>query len=131
MKNSKRFSDTEFFNAVIGGGEIIEGSISCEGNLKIDCLFKGTINSKGIVFIGNNGKVQADIRCFGMIVDGRLKGKIIAAGKIEVRRSGILSGDVACDVIAVEETSPVARSNEVLFKWNTWMVYREKRRQKV
>lgn len=132
-KRLKRLSDTEF-NAIIGGDEMIEGDISCEGNLKIDCLFRGTINSKGIVFVGNNGEVQADIRCYSVIIGGKVNGKIVAADKIEVRRTGVLSGDIECDMVAVEESSSVTKpismkDDNSLVRWNTWLVYKEKRKE--
>jgi len=100
----KRVSDFEF-DVIIEGSKMVEGDISCEGNVKVNCPFSGIINSKGVVFIGRGGEVQADIRCFAMIIEGKVKGRIIATKKIEVRRAGVLSGNIECDMVAMEEDS--------------------------
>jgi cytoskeletal protein CcmA (bactofilin family) len=107
----KRLSDFKF-DVIIGGGKVVEGNISCEGNIKVDCLFDGVISSRGVVFIGRKGEIQADIRCFAMIVEGKAKGRIIATNKIEVRRAGVLSGDIKCNILAMEKDSFVTGSLE-------------------
>ena len=103
-KEFKRLSDYDF-DVIIEGSKMVEGDISCEGNVKINCPFNGIVNSKGVVLIGKDGEVQADIRCFAMIVEGKVKGRMIATYKIEVRKGGVLSGGIECDMVAMEEDS--------------------------
>ena len=110
-RKPQRLSDFKF-QVVIGGKRIVEGDISCDGNVKIDCLFSGVINSRGVVFIGREGRIEADVRCFAMIIEGKVKGRIIATNKIEVRKTGVLSGDVKCNMLAMEKDSFVTGSLE-------------------
>ena len=102
----KRLSDAKF-NVILEGDRTVKGDISCEGNLKIGCMFDGLINSDGVVFITKNGEVQANIKCFALVIEGKVTGSTVAANKIEVRRSGVLSGDIQCDMLAMEEKSSV------------------------
>ena len=107
----KRLSDVEF-DVILEGNKMVQGDISCEGNLKVGCPFKGGIQTDGIVFITRKGEVQADIKCFAMIISGKVKGNTVIANKIEVRRAGVLSGNVRCDMLAMEEDSFVTESVE-------------------
>ena len=107
----KRFSDVKF-DVILEGNKMVQGDISCEGNLRVSCPFKGGIKTDGIVFITKKGEVEADIKCFAMIISGKVKGNTITANKIEVRRAGVLSGNVRCDMLAMEEGSFVPESVE-------------------
>ena len=109
-KPRRRLSDCEF-NMVIDGDKL-EGSISCEGNLIVDCIFSGEINSDGIVFIGRNSEVKADIKCSSIVIEGKVEGKIFVTDRIEVRRASVLSGIVECKELAMEENSSVTESGE-------------------
>ncbi len=109
-KPRRRLSDCEF-NVVIDGDRL-EGSLSCEGNLMVNCIFSGEINSGGVVFIGRNSEVKADIKCFAMIIEGKVDGRVFVTDRIEVRRESVLSGIIGCRVLAMEENSSVKESGE-------------------
>ena len=109
-KPRRRLSDCEF-NVVIDGDKL-EGSLSCEGNLIINCAFSGEINSDGIVFIGRNSEVKADIKCSAMIIEGKVDGRVFVTDRIEVRRESVLSGIIGCKMLAMEESSSVKESGE-------------------
>ncbi len=109
--NFRRLSDFKF-DIIIRGGRMVEGDVSCEGNVSVNCVFNGIVNSRGVVFVGKQGQIEADIRCFALIIEGKVKGRIIATNKIEVRKTGILSGDIKCDMLAIEENSFVTGSIE-------------------
>ena len=86
----RRLSDCEY-NVVINGDKL-DADILCEGNLMINCIFKGKINSSGVVFISRKSDVQADIECSSMIIEGKVEGRVFVTDRIEVRRASILSG---------------------------------------
>ncbi len=109
-KPRRRLSDCEF-NVVIDGDRL-EGSLSCEGNLIVNCAFSGEINSDGVVFIGRRSEVKADIRCSAMIIEGKVDGRVFVTDRIEVRRESVLSGIIGCRVLAMEESSSVKESGE-------------------
>ena len=44
-------------------GTIIEGQINSESNIRIDGFLKGTINTKGRLVLGPEGKIEGDITC--------------------------------------------------------------------
>ena len=121
----KRLSDCEF-DVTLSGNKMVKGSISCEGNLKVGCPFDGEINSDGIVFVTREGEIQASIKCFAMIIEGKVKGGTIAANRIEVRRGGVLSGDIRCDLLAMEEESFVA---EPVGPTAKVFIFKERRRE--
>lgn len=124
----KRISDVDF-NTIAGENLEISGRLSGQGNIKIDCRFEGEINVRGIVYIGLDAEVRADVLCERLIVDGRLKGDITVEDKIEVRRTGVLYGNVRCSNMVVEKGSFFAgqfrtkEEDEVIVK-----VYEEKRK---
>ena len=48
-------------------GTVIEGQINSESN-RIDGFLKGTINTKGRLVLGPEGKIEGDITCLTQIL---------------------------------------------------------------
>jgi cytoskeletal protein CcmA (bactofilin family) len=93
----------ERITSVLGVGVIWQGSISGSGGVRIEGNFEGQIALKGLLVIGETGKVTCDnVRAANVIVAGAVKGNI-AAQKVEIRSTGRVWGDIVTTAFATEE----------------------------
>ena len=90
--------------ATIGKSLVIKGEVTGSEALYIDGRVEGTISLAGNrVTIGRNGQIQATVTAKDVVVLGKLKGNVTASDRVEIRNEGSLTGDVACQRIAIED----------------------------
>ena len=78
-------------------------SLTGTGGIRIDGAFAGEIALRGLVIIGEQGRVTCKhIRAATVIVAGSVKGDI-TAGKVEITKTGRVWGDVVTASFSTEE----------------------------
>jgi cytoskeletal protein CcmA (bactofilin family) len=93
----------ERITSVLGAGVIWQGTISGTGGVRVEGVFEGQIALKGLLVIGETGKVTCEnVRAANVIVAGAVKGNITAQ-KVEIRASGRVWGDIITTAFATEE----------------------------
>ena len=93
----------ERITSVLGAGLIWQGSISGSGGVRVEGTFEGQIALKGLLVVGETGKVTCeDLRAMNVIVAGAVKGNITSQ-KVEIRATGRVWGDVVTAAFATEE----------------------------
>jgi cytoskeletal protein CcmA (bactofilin family) len=96
-------SRLERITSVLGAGVIWQGSISGSGGVRVEGTFEGQITLKGLLVVGETGKVTCeDLRAMNVIVAGAVKGNITSQ-KVEIRATGRVWGDVVTAAFATEE----------------------------
>jgi len=99
---SERVSSQEV--AQIGSSIIIRGELSGSENLYIDGQVEGAIELRDHnLTIGPNGRIQANINAKEIVIEGGVKGNVRAFGRVEIRRTGSLSGDMVAERIVIED----------------------------
>lgn len=94
---------TERVDSVLGSGVTCQGQITGTGGIRIDGAFEGEIALRGIVVIGEQGRVScSQIKAGTVVVGGSVKSDIMA-NKVEITRSGRVWGDVVTTSFATEE----------------------------
>ena len=95
----------ERITSVLGAGVIWQGSITGSGGVRIEGTFEGPIALKGMLVVGETGKVTCEnVRAVHVIVAGAVKGNITAQ-KVEIRATGRIWGDIVTAAFATEEGS--------------------------
>ena len=93
----------ERITSVLGVGIIWQGSINGSGGVRVEGTFEGQIGVKGLLVVGETGKVTCDnVRATNVIVAGAIKGNITAQ-KVEIRSTGRVWGDIVTTAFATEE----------------------------
>ncbi|HSD66398.1 MAG TPA: polymer-forming cytoskeletal protein [Vicinamibacteria bacterium] len=72
----------------------IKGEIAGEGDLDLAGRFEGMINVQGTVVIGDRAEVDADITASRIVVGGKVRGNLSAAGRVEILPQGVLTGNL-------------------------------------
>jgi cytoskeletal protein CcmA (bactofilin family) len=93
----------ERITSVLGAGIIWQGNIVGSGGVRVEGTFEGQIALKGLLVVGETGKVTCEnVRAANVIVAGAVKGNI-TAHKVEIRASGRIWGDIITTAFATEE----------------------------
>jgi len=93
----------ERITTVLGAGLVWQGTLSGSGGVRIEGTFEGEIALKGLLVIGETGKVTCEhVRAVSVIVAGAVKGNV-SAQKVEIRSTGRVWGDIVTAAFATEE----------------------------
>lgn len=115
----KKSSNTlnEDIETIIGRNTQFKGTISGEGNIRIDGNLEGEISSGGNVIVGEMGEVIANVKARNILISGVVRGNVEVTEKLEILNSGKLYGDVSAAILSVSEGA--------VFKGNSNMESRE------
>jgi len=93
----------ERVTSVLGPGINWKGDLRGSGGVRIEGSFEGEISIRGLVVIGETGRVSCEqIQANSVIIAGAVKGNIIAE-KLEIRSTGRVWGDVTTVAFSTEE----------------------------
>ena len=93
-------------STVIGKSVIIRGELSGNEDLYIDGDVEGTVTlPESRLTIGPNARVRADISVRDVIVFGQLTGNIQATGRVDLRQSAVVKGDILAGRLSIEESA--------------------------
>jgi cytoskeletal protein CcmA (bactofilin family) len=88
----------------IGKSVQIKGELTGSEDLYLDGAIEGTVDLRDhSLIIGPNGKIKASISARDLVVHGRVEGNITATGRVELRKSCTLIGDVSTQRIVIED----------------------------
>jgi cytoskeletal protein CcmA (bactofilin family) len=101
-------------STVIGKSVSIRGEFSASEDLYLDGDIQGTISLPGNrLTIGPNSKVHAEVHVRDVIVFGRIEGNIHASGRVELRQSAVMQGDITASRLSIEENASVKGRIEI------------------
>jgi cytoskeletal protein CcmA (bactofilin family) len=91
----------------IGERLAIKGEIVGEGDLELAGRFQGVIDVKGTVVVGDRAEVEADITASMIVVGGKVRGNLSAAGRVEILPQGVLTGNLKTGSFAAADGASV------------------------
>ncbi len=103
MEDRKRAINENKMTGFLDKDTHIKGDLSFKGSFRIDGSFKGTIDSESTLIVGENGKIEAEIKVGYIVVNGEIKGNIQAKEKVEINSTGRVIGSVTAPKLVVEE----------------------------
>jgi len=98
-----KVNDTESTTInLISNGTEITGDIRSHGDIRIDGVLIGNLNTKGKVVIGNTGKVKGEVVCKNSEVSGEIEGKINVTQLLTLKISSAIKGDIITNKLSIE-----------------------------
>ena len=93
----------ERVTSVLGPGINWQGNLRGSGGVRIEGTFEGEIQIRGLVVVGETGRVTCEnLQANTIIVAGAVRGNITAE-KLEIRSTGRVWGDVTVVAFSTEE----------------------------
>lgn len=90
--------------AHIGKSVLIKGELSGSEDLYLDGEVEGSIELRDhSLTIGPHGRVRANVHAKDVVVHGRVDGNIRATERVELKKSAVLTGDIATQRIVIED----------------------------
>jgi cytoskeletal protein CcmA (bactofilin family) len=93
-------------STVIGKSVVVRGELSGNEDLYMDGDLEGTITlTDSRLTIGPNARVVANLNVRDLVVLGNLTGNVKASGRVELRQSAAVSGDIVASRLSIEESA--------------------------
>lgn len=102
MFRSRRDERDERRGHFLGKGLRFVGDVRGAGDLVCEAQIEGTIELDGMVQIGPHGKVRGGIKAREADIAGCVEGDVVTRGRITLRASCTLKGDVTTGQLVVE-----------------------------
>jgi cytoskeletal protein CcmA (bactofilin family) len=103
MKKKTVKPDESKVTGFFGRDTELRGELSFNGIFRIDGRFQGKIDSDAVLLIGENGRVEADIKVSAAVINGEVKGDIHASEKVEINAKGRVFGSITTPRLTIEE----------------------------
>lgn len=91
------------FPTVIGPDANFKGELTFEKGLRLQGRFEGKINTPGRLHVAREAKLQADVESGAIIVEGDVKGNLVANERVDLKASARYEGDLRASKLTVEE----------------------------
>ena len=92
--------------ARIGKSIVISGEVKGNEDLTVDGRIEGTVSlSEGRLTIGPTANLTADLSAKDVLIQGHVKGNIVATGRVELRAGCSVEGDIRASRLAVEDNA--------------------------
>jgi cytoskeletal protein CcmA (bactofilin family) len=84
-------------------GVEVEGKMRVtRGLVRLNSHFKGEIVSDGAVVVHDQGEVEGDIQSRVVSITGKVKGKVHAKERLEIKEHGIVVGDIETPCLMID-----------------------------
>ena len=80
----------------------IKGTVKFQHDLIVDGKIEGEIQSTGNLTIGENARINAEVKTGTVVVYGRVHGNLTATDHIELKASGEVVGDIKAKTLTIE-----------------------------
>jgi len=86
---------------IVGTSVKLKGTLKSDGDITIDGSVNGEIKTKGVVNIGPNANIIANVRAAKVMVAGTVQGNVEATERLTIAETGRIYGDVTANVLSV------------------------------
>lgn len=83
-------------------GTMVKGTITVEGDLRLDGIIEGNVSCRGKVVIGPQGRIKGNVTCTGAVLHGMLQGDIQVAEDLIMKSGCTMNGDVYTCKLEIE-----------------------------
>jgi cytoskeletal protein CcmA (bactofilin family) len=94
-------TDNTTINLISNGTEIT-GDVKSNGDIRIDGVLFGNLNTKGKVVIGPTGKAKGEVFCKNSEVSGTIEGKICVSQLLTLKADSKIIGDIITFKLSIE-----------------------------
>ena len=89
--------------AFLGKGTDFNGTITFDGDIRMDGRFKGEIKGGDSLIVGEAGVLEAEIKVPYVIIMGEVKWNIFSEKKVVIHSKGKVYGDIKSPNLVIED----------------------------
>lgn len=86
---------------IVGTSVKLKGNLRSDGDITIDGSVNGEVKTKGVVTIGPNAQVIANVKAKKVVVSGTVQGNIEAIERLTLTETGRVYGDIVANVLSI------------------------------
>lgn len=87
---------------LVGSDTEVTGDIRSNGDIRIDGILTGSINSTGKVVVGSTGRVNGEIFCLNADISGEVSARIKVSELLSLKSTAKVVGDIVTNKLAIE-----------------------------
>lgn len=89
---------------VLGSGTQVKGTLTSNGNLRIDGSFEGDLSIEGKLVVGNAGSLVGTVNCAAAEIEGRVKTeKMNVSGLLSLKSTSVFEGEITIQKLYIEQ----------------------------
>jgi cytoskeletal protein CcmA (bactofilin family) len=96
-------SDGTDVESLIGEHTSFEGTLKTEGSVRLLGAIQGEIESKSAIIVEEKARVTARLTAAQISVAGQVDGQIYCDGRVEIRPTGRVTGEINAGALIVQE----------------------------
>jgi cytoskeletal protein CcmA (bactofilin family) len=89
--------------SLIGERTHFEGTLKCEGAIRLLGSVQGEVHSKGTIIVEEKAHVTARLTAAQVTIAGHVEGQIYCEGRVEIRPTGRVTGEISAGALIVQE----------------------------
>ncbi|AUC74771.1 polymer-forming cytoskeletal protein [Olleya sp. HaHaR_3_96] len=97
-KNQDQFS----IQNIIAKGTKLVGDFFSDGDIRVDGVIEGNIETSGKVVVGKDGEIIGKLKCSNAYFEGKLSGTIELSETLTLKSTAHIEGEVVTQKLAVE-----------------------------
>jgi len=94
-------SSAEVLRSSLGADATVTGKLSFSKPTRLDGTLRGEVHCTGLLVIGETGVVDGTIRAAKLLILGKVFGKVLDAGYVQIAPGGELNGHVQAHSLVV------------------------------
>lgn len=87
---------------VIARGVKLEGDFSSQGDVVIDGEVVGTLSAAGLLRVGAEAVIKADVKAGEAVIAGSIEGHVAVERRLDLMTTARIKGDITTETISVE-----------------------------
>jgi cytoskeletal protein CcmA (bactofilin family) len=102
-RTARPMSDNFEVESLIGEHTSFEGTLKTEGSVRLLGTIQGEIESKSTIIVEEKARVTARLTAQQVTVAGQVDGQIVCEGRVEIRPTGRVIGEINAGALIVQE----------------------------
>jgi cytoskeletal protein CcmA (bactofilin family) len=86
----------------INNGTVVEGKVDSDGDIRIEGLIRGTLQTKAKLALGQTGIIEGDVICKNADIEGKIIGDIEVSELLTLKVTSFVEGNIYTNKIVVE-----------------------------